>query len=278
VSGKRLLNVFQGPLGVAGALILGVLFAVSVFPKGFARADPFVINIGARMQPPSRSHLFGTDELGRDLYSRVIHGTSISLACAFLVVGASGVIGTTVGTVAGYYEGALDEVMMRIADLFIAFPGLIIAMAVTALLGASLVHAVAAVILIWWPQYARLARAQVLGEKVQPYVEAARAVGQSDLNLLWKHILANSWVPLLVKATLDIGVAILMTASLSFLGLGAKPPSPELGSLVTQGREHILNAWWYSTFPGMMMFLGVLGSNLLGDSLRDTLDPTLRGA
>ncbi|MBI4277869.1 MAG: ABC transporter permease [Armatimonadetes bacterium] len=266
---------FQGGLGLAGALLLLALVVISTFPHLFARRDPYAINADARLRPPAAAHPFGTDELGRDVFSRVVWGTRISLGSALLVVGASGTAGTLLGLVAGYFGGRLDEALMRVADVFIAFPALIMAMAMVALLGPGLTNAMLAIMIIWWPQYARLARGQVAAEKVKPYSEAARAVGRRDLGILFRHILPNCWVPILIKATLDIGVAILLTASLSFLGLGARPPTPELGALVTQGREHLLSAWWYSTFPGLVMFVGVLACNLLGDSLRDVLDPVL---
>jgi peptide/nickel transport system permease protein len=258
-----------------GAVILVLLVLVSLFPGAVARHDPYAIDADRRLQPPSAAHLFGTDELGRDVWSRVAHGTRLSLGSAVLVVAVSGVAGTALGLTAGYFGGRLGEAAMRVADVFIAFPALIMAMGITAFLGPGLVNAMLAVMVIWWPQYARLARGQVLGEKVKPYVEAAQALGLTGLAILWRHVLPNSWVPLVVKATMDLGLALLLTASLSFLGLGAKPPTPELGALVTQGREHLLDAWWYSTFPGLVIFLAVLACNLAGDSLRDALDPAL---
>lgn len=262
--------------GVIGALILLLLIAMSIAPGMFTSRSPYDIDANARLKPPSVEHPFGTDELGRDMYSRVVHGTRLSLGSALLVVGVSAVIGTVLGLLAGYYRGWPDEAIMRISDVLIAFPALILAMAIVTFLGPGLTNAMLAVIVIWWPQYARLARGQVVQEKSKPYVEAAVALGRSDMGILFRHILPNCWVPLLVKGTLDIGVAILLTASLSFLGLGAKPPIPELGALVTQGRDHLLTAWWYSTFPGFIMFLSVFGFNLLGDNLRDALDPALQ--
>jgi len=264
-----------GGLGAVGAIILFALFVVSLFPALVARHDPYAIDADRRLEPPSPAHPFGTDELGRDLWSRVAHGTRLSLGSALLVVAVSGSTGTALGLGAGYYGGRTGEAVMRVADIFIAFPALIMAMGITAFLGPGLAHAMLAVMVIWWPQYARLARGQVLAETVKAYVEAARALGLSDLAILARHVLPNAWVPLVVKATMDVGLALLLTASLSFLGLGVKPPTPELGALVTQGREHLLGAWWYTTFPGFVIFLAVLASNLLGDSLRDALDPAL---
>jgi len=264
-----------GGLGALGALILLALAVVALFPGLVARHDPYAIDADRRLEPPSAAHPFGTDELGRDVWSRVAHGTRLSLGSALLVVAVSGSAGTALGLGAGYFGGRAGEVVMRVADVFIAFPALIIAMGITAFLGPGLTHAILAVMVIWWPQYARLARGQVLAETVKAYVEAARALGLSDLAILARHVLPNAWVPLAIKATMDVGLALLLTASLSFLGLGVKPPTPELGSLVTQGREHLLGAWWYTTFPGLVIFLTVLACNLLGDSLRDALDPVL---
>jgi peptide/nickel transport system permease protein len=265
-------------MGLAGGLVLAILALVSAFPQIVATRDPYAIDADVRLRPPSLAHPFGTDELGRDVWSRVAYGARISLGSALIVVLVSGTAGTALGLVAGYAGGMADDLIMRVSDVFIAFPALIMAMGITAFLGPGLGHAMLAVMIIWWPQYARLARAQVVAEAVKPYVEAARAVGRSAPGILIRHVVPNAWVPLLIKATLDIGVALLLTASLSFLGLGAKPPTPELGALVTQGREHLLSAWWYSTFPGLVMFAAVFACNLVGDSLRDALDPALGGA
>lgn len=272
---RRLKRLLRNPLGALGGLLMLLLVLVSLFPGLFTTKDPNAINASVRLKPPSTEHLMGTDELGRDVYSRVIYGTRLSMGSALLVVVASGLVGTTLGLIAGYYGGKLDDLIMRIADILIAFPALIMAMGIVALLGPGLTNAMLAITVIWWPQFARMARGQVVAEKSKLYVEAAKALGQSDMRILFRHILPNSWVPLLVKGTLDIGVAILLTASLSFLGLGVKPPTAELGALVTQGRDHLLNAWWYSTFPGLVMFVGIFACNLMGDSLRDAMDPTL---
>ena len=269
---RRVVGSGLGPL--AGSILV-VLALVALAPQLFTRQDPYRINADLRLAPPTLSHPFGTDELGRDVFSRVLFGTRLSLGVAVLVVAASGLVGTGIGLAAGYGQGRVSELTMRLADVCIAFPALIMAMGITAFLGPGLANSMLAVMIIWWPQYARLARGQVLAERVKPYVEAARATGLSAPRILWRHILPNSWVPLLIKATMDLGLALLLTASLSFLGLGARPPTPELGALVTQGREHLLSAWWYSTFPGLVIFLAVFACNLLGDSLRDALDPSL---
>lgn len=270
-------RAFSTGLGPVGVLIVLGLMVATVVPGLLTNQDPYAINVELRLQAPSPGQPFGTDELGRDLLTRVIYGTGISITSALIVVVASGAIGSVVGSLAGFFGGRFDQLMMRLADVFIAFPGLIIAMAIVSILGPSLRNAMISIVLIWWPQYARLARAQVIVERAKLYVVSARAIGRSETAILARHIVPNAWVPLLVKASLDIGLAILLTASLSFLGLGALPPSPELGALITRGKDHILEAWWYATFPGLVMFIAVLGFNLVGDSARDAFDPTVSG-
>jgi peptide/nickel transport system permease protein len=275
---RDITHAFGTGLAPVGTAIVFVLLVVSLWPDLVATYDPFAVEVDRQLLPPSPTHFFGTDELGRDLFARVVHGTRISVGSALVVVLASAAIGTTVGFIAGFARGAVDQILMRIADVFIAFPGLIIAMAIVSILGPSLQNAMAAIVIIWWPQYARLARAQVLVERSKLYVEAAISMGARATRILIRHVAPNAWVPLVVKGSLDLGLAMLLTASLSFLGLGALPPSPELGALITRGRDYLLNAWWYSTFPGLVMFVAVLGFNLLGDSFRDAFDPTLRDA
>lgn len=271
-----LLRVLRDPAGVAGLLIVVPLAVVSLVPGALGASDPLKIDPAIRLEAPTADHLFGTDEFGRDLFARVLYGTQVSLFAALAVVFGAAAVGVALGLVAGFLSGWIDALIMRAADLFIAFPSLILAMAITSVLGPSLPHAMLALITVWWPQYARLARAQAIAVTHMPYVEAARCVGGGDAWILTRHVLPNSVSPLLVKTTLDIGRAILITAGLSFLGLGAKPPQPELGALVTDGRQFLLVAWWYSTIPGLFIFLAVLGFNLVGDSLRDALDPSLR--
>lgn len=275
----RAISLVRGnELGLLGASILLCLVVLALFPGVFTAYDPLAIDSRSDLLPPSSVHPFGTDDLGRDLFSRVAYGTGISLRAGLQVVVISGGIGSIVGLVAGYRGGFVNQLLMRIADVFIAFPGLIVAMAVVSFLGPSLTNATAAVVVIWWPQYARLMRGQVLAEKSKQYVQAARSIGQSEFGVMTRHVLPNSWVPLVVKGSLDIGLVILLAAGLSFLGLGAAPPSPELGALVTAGKDHLLDAWWYTTLPGLVIFLAVLGFNLVGDALRDAFDPTLRQA
>lgn len=269
-------RILTDPSGAAGFGIVLVLLTLAVVPGAIAPFHPEDIFVGGPFEAPSRDYFFGTDELGRDVFSRVVHGVRISLVSAVIVVGLSALVGVLLGVVAGFRPGALDDGIMRLADIFIAFPDLIMAMAVVSFLGPGLTNAMLAIVVIWWPQYARLVRGQVVGERAKLYVESARAAGLSERRILFRHILPNVSMPIIVKATLDIGMAVLMTASLSFLGLGATPPTPELGALVTQGREHMLSAWWYATFPGLFIFAMGFGFNMLGDSLRAILDPTVR--
>jgi len=264
------------PLGIIALVIILLALVATVFPKIFAPYNPNVLNIIDRLQPPSTSYPFGTDELGRDLFSRTIHGVRLSLGASLMVVVISTIIGTPIGLLAGYMGGRIDALLMRLADILIAFPSLIMAMAIVTVLGPGLQNAMVALALVWWPQYARLARGQAMQIRGLPYIEAATALGLSNGRILFRHVLPNTLTPLFVKMSLDVSLAILATASFSFLGLGAAPPSPELGSLVTQGRNYFLEAWWYTTFPGAVILLLSLAFNIIADDLRDVLDPTLR--
>ncbi len=264
------------PLGSMSLVIVIVALALTIVPDLFATHDPRAINVIRRLQPPSLEAWFGTDELGRDLFSRVVHGIRLSLGAALGVVVLTALIGIPVGVVAGYLGGWFDTVVMRIADVFIAFPSLIMAMAIVTVLGPGLGNAMIALAMVWWPQYARLARGQVLQLRELPYIEAASALGARAGRIMLRHLLPNALTPLVVKMSLDVSVAILATASFSFLGLGASPPSPELGSLVTQGRNYFLDGWWYTTLPGAVILVLSLAFNVLADDLRDILDPSLR--
>ena len=263
-------------LSVGGLAVVAVFVFTALSPGLVAWRNPLAVDPGNRLLAPAVQHYFGTDELGRDLFSRVVYGIRISLLSALVSVLGATVIGAFLGIIAGYAGGALDELVMRISDVFISFPTLILAMALVAVLGPGLLNAMLAVIFVWWPQYARLTRAQVLTLTRLVYVEAARSLGLTRGGILRRHILPNALPIILVKGSLDIGSAILITAGLSFLGMGVQPPTPELGALVTAGRGYLLSAWWYPTFPGLAIFAIVLSFNLLGDGLRDVLDPTLR--
>ena len=263
-------------LGVAGALLVCGLLLVAVLAPVIASSDPTKLSLGARLRPPGPEHFFGTDEFGRDLFSRVVHGTRISLQVAASVIAIAAGAGVTLGAVGAYRGGRWDEAVMRVADVFMAFPDLVLAMALSAALGASLSSAILAVSIVWWPTYARLIRGQVLSLKQQPFIEAARAVGASELRVLVHHVVPNTLSPLVVRITTDVGYAILYTASLGFIGLGAQEPTPEWGRMVATGRFYLLDQWWYPTVPGLAIFLAVLGFTWLGDGLRDALDPRLR--
>ena len=266
-------------LMVVGLLILLVFSIIVIFPGIFATHDPYQIAVTDKHLPPSADHWFGTDELGRDIYSRVIFGMRVSFTAGLVVVAGGMLLGAILGMIAGYLENHADDLIMRTADVFLAFPGLVMAMAFVATLGPGLNNAMLALIIIWWPQYARLTRSLTLTVKHNYYVEASRALGAGSARILMTHVLPNIFPTIFVKGTLDLGIAVLVTAALSFLGLGAQPPSPELGAMVTAGRTFLLTSWWYSTFPGLIIFLGVLAVNLVGDGLRDILDPVLgRGA
>jgi peptide/nickel transport system permease protein len=234
------------------------------------------INFSQKLLPPSAQHLFGTDDYGRDIFSMVVYGAQTSLRICLMVVFISTLIGVILGGLAGYFGGVIDEALMRITDVFLSIPYLILALAIAAALGRSIDHIMEAMIITWWPTYARLLRGQVLAIREQQYVEAARSIGASNSRILFRHILPNSFAPLLVEITLDLGAVLLVAAGLSFIGLGASPGTAEWGLMISSGRTLMFHAWWYVTFPGLAILFTVLGFNLLGDGLRDVTDPKLR--
>ena len=245
--------------------------------QGTTRVEErWTIYFDRALQPPSLQHPFGTDDYGRDIFSMVVYGSQTSLRICILVIGVSTLAGIILGGLAGYFGGVLDEILMRITDVFLAIPYLILALAVAAALGRSIDHIMEAMIITWWPSYARLFRGQVLAIKEQQFVEAARSVGANNSRILFRHILPNSIAPLLVEITLDLGAVLLVAAGLSFIGLGASPGTAEWGLMISMGRTHMFHAWWYVTFPGLAILFVVLGFNLLGDGLRDVTDPKLR--
>ena len=231
------------------------------------------VNPQDKLLAPSRVYFLGTDEVGRDLFSRVLYGTRISLLASLIAVAMGLLIGVPLGLMAGYYGRFIDEIIMRIVDMFLSFPPLLLAMAIAALLGPSLQNAILALIIAWWPWYTRLIRGQVVSIKEREFVRAAHAIGTSSWQIMFKHILPNCISPIIVQASMDLGGIILTLAALSFLGLGAQSPTPEWGLMLTTSRKYFLNAWWYSFFPGMAIFITVLSFNLLGDGLREILDP-----
>ncbi|MEW6049095.1 MAG: ABC transporter permease [Bacillota bacterium] len=266
----------KNPLGLVGALVALAVVVVGVCGPWLAPHDPYRVDMSDRFLPPGPGHPFGTDASGRDVLSRVIVGTRFTLEVAVVVVSIALMLGMVVGGVAGYYGGAIGELLMRLTDIFLSFPPLVLALAVNAALGPGLFSAMLAVGFTWWPGYARVVRAVVLQARDNLYVEAARACGCSNAVVLLRHVLPNCWAPVIVQVTLDVGYAVLTTAGLSFVGLGAQPPMAEWGAMVAEGRNYILSHWWWSTFPGLALFVTVVGFNLLGDFLRDVLDPRLR--
>jgi peptide/nickel transport system permease protein len=267
----------ESVLNSVGLVLVGLLVLLAIAGPALAPYPPTKTNRTERSQPPSARHLMGTDNFGRDVFSRVLSGARISLQVALIVLGISVVVGFLFGATAGLIGGIVDEALMRVTDLFLAFPALVFAAAIAATLGRSLENTMVALSTVYWPWYARLVRAQVLTIAQQDYITATRAIGVPFWRVLMRHLLPNVFPLILVQLSLDAGYAILSTSSLSFLGLGAQPPSPEWGAMLTAAREFVREAWWYMAFPGLALTLTVLGFNILGDGLRDFLDPRLRG-
>ncbi len=261
---------------VIGATVLIFLVLLALFADWIAPYDPLTMVPRDTQQPPSRTHLMGTDLLGRDILSRVIFGTRLSLLIGLASVCIGAVIGTIIGLGAGYYGGWLEAVTMRIMDAMLAFPGILLALSVIVGLGTGIVNVMIAVGVATIPGYARLVRGSVLSAKENVYVEAARVMGCPSTRIMFRHILPNVIAPVIVLSTLQFGVAILSAAGLSFLGLGAQPPTPEWGLMVSMGRTYLGKAWWMSTFPGLAITVAVIAINLMGDGLREALDPRLR--
>ncbi|MBO0707399.1 MAG: ABC transporter permease [Candidatus Dormibacteraeota bacterium] len=257
----------------AGVILIVICVLAAVFGPLLYTVSPIAQHLGQHYLAPSLQHPLGTDELGRDILARLLTGARYSLVSAVAVVGSAIVVGTVVGITAGYFGGWWDEAVMRVTDIFLAFPGLILAMAIAAVLHPSLVNAVIAIAVTWWPGMARLMRGQTLAVRNNAYVEAARALGVGKTGILRRHILPNAFTPVLVQATLDVGNAILTVAGLSFIGFGAQPPTPEWGLMVSEGRNFLATQWWIPTMPALAILAVVLGCNLTGDGLRDLLDP-----
>jgi peptide/nickel transport system permease protein len=234
------------------------------------------VHLERKLQPPSAAHWFGTDEVGNDVYTRVVLGARVSLQIGLIITVIAALIGVPLGIVAGYVGGGPGEVIMRVTDVFLSVPALILALAVVGALGPGIVNAMLALSLVWWPGYVRLVQGKTLALRQETYVEAARAIGTGRWRIVLVHILPNCVSPIVVKASMDMGMAILGAASLGFIGLGAQPPLPEWGAMISHGRNYLPTWWWYSAFPGLAIYLTVLGFNLLGDGLRDLLDPKSR--
>ena len=266
----------KNPLTLTSLIILGALVFIAVFAPWISPHPVYEYNLEKKYKPPSVEHPFGTDYLGRDILSRIMFGSRLSLLAGVSIVVISVAIGWPLGVIAGYRGGIIEDIIMRITDMFLAFPSLVLALVIAFLLGPSLINSMIAISVTWWPWYTRLARADTASLKERTFVEASRAIGLSDISIMFHHILLNTVAPIIVQATMDLGTAILAEAGLSFLGLGAQPPEPEWGLMISSGRSVILSAWWHATFPGIFIFITAAAFNLLGDGLREALDPRLR--
>ena len=269
--------LYRRPLLGLGSLFIAMFLVFSAFAPLIAPYKPDDMDYEAILYPPSSQHLLGTDDLGRDIFSRIIYGARVDLGTVIVVISIALAIGLTLGLVSGYFGGWVDAVIMRVTDVFMSIPYLVLAMAVAAALGPGLRSVVIAMSVAWWRGYARLTRGEILSLKEEQYVEAAQAVGASHLRVMFRHLLPNLITPIIVYATLDMGAAILTLASLSFLGYGVQPPTPEWGVMITSGRDFLINQWWLVTFPGLAIASVVLGFNLVGDEMRELLDPKMRG-
>jgi peptide/nickel transport system permease protein len=270
----RLLS--KNPTAMAGLIILIIMGFMAVSANWLAPYDPIRLNLSERLQPPGMAHWFGTDEMGRDILSRVMFGARISLRIGFFVICISGGLGSVIGAVAGYYGGRIDNMIMRVMDVILSFPSLVLAMALAAAMGPSLNNAIMAVAFVMIPKFARMVRGEALSVKEMPFIAAARVSGARNRWIIAHHILPNCLNSVIVLGTLTLGDTILIAASLSFIGLGAQPPTPEWGAMISVGRKYLLDQWWYATFPGLFILTTVIGFNILGDALRDILDPRIR--
>lgn len=267
---RRLLAHRAGLLGIVLVALLAVMAAAAPW---LATEDPAAQDLSRALQPPSRQHWLGTDELGRDIYSRIVHGSRLSMTLSVLTVAVAATVGTLIGITAGYFGGWFDEVIMRLTDIILAFPGVLLAVTIVAVLGSSMINVLIAVGIYITPGFVRVSRGTALAVKQNEYVTAARSVGVRDGGILLRHILPNCLSPIIVQSTLRVGSVILLAAGLSFLGLGPKPPTPEWGLMLSTGRDFLRVAPHVSVIPGAAIMLAVLGFNLLGDALRDVLDP-----
>jgi peptide/nickel transport system permease protein len=272
----RIRRLVRSRSAVWGGLLISILLAVALFAPVLAPHDPLDQSFPRQLRPPSAGCWLGTDEFGRDILSRIIFGARIALGIGALAVGIAVALGVPLGLVAGYFGGRLDTSIMRTMDVVLAFPYLLLALIVVTLLGFGLVNVMVAVGLVYVPQYSRIVRSVTLSVRERLFVEAARAIGGSNLRIICRHVLPNCLAPIIVQTTLSLGWAIVNAAGLSFLGLGAQPPTPEWGAMLSSGREYMRNAPWITTFPGLAILFTALGFNLLGDGLRDAFDPRLK--
>ena len=268
----------RNKMAMLGLYILTVVVFAAVFAGFIADYETMVVaqNLGDRLQGPSFQYWLGTDEFGRDIFARLIHGARVSLLVGVLSVGISIIVGGALGAVAGYYGGRLDDIIMRVMDVFLAVPSILLAIAIVSALGANLMNLMLAIAVSNIPTFARVVRASVLSIRDQEFIEAAHAIGASDMRIIFRHIIPNSLAPVIVQGALGVAIAILSTAGLSFIGLGIQPPDPEWGSMLAGGRQYLRHAWHVTTFPGLAIMITILALNLLGDGLRDALDPRLK--
>lgn len=269
----------QSPLSLVGlAIVLGLVLVAAIGPffVPYPKDASGAVHISDKLLPPSAAHWFGTDHVGRDILSRLVIGARVSLLAGVTVIAMAVVIGTLLGAIAGFFGGWVETIIMRVTDVFLTIPDLILAMAFAAALGPGLTNVMIAVSLVWWPGYCRLVRANVIALRHAQFADAAMSLGASRRRVLFRHVLPNAFPTILVKASMDIGFAVLTTASLGFIGLGTQPPTPDWGQMVSEGRKYLRDAWWYSTFPGLAILLTVVATNLLGDGIRDVLDPRSR--
>ena len=278
---ETLLSMFierfmRNPLAIAGSAVILVLFAAAVLAPLVAGYNPNQIDTTNILAPPSTAHFLGTDELGRDVWARMLYGSRISLLVGFVAAGISTVIGVVVGALSGYYGGWIDKLLMRFVDIMLCFPTIFLILAVIAIMEPSIWNIMIVIGLTSWMGVARLVRAEFLTLKERDFVMASRAVGARDMRIVFRHILPNAMAPVLVSAVLGVGGAILIESSLSFLGLGIQPPKPSWGNMLTSGKDNIEIAWWLSMFPGLAILVTILGYNLLGEGLQDALNPRLK--
>lgn len=265
------------PLAASGALVVGLLLLSALAAPLLATHDPHAQDLAARLLPPSGEHWLGTDQFGRDVYSRMLYGARVSLSVGFVAVGLYVSIGVLVGSVAGYYGGWVDALLMRLVDVLLCIPTFFLILMVIAFVGPSVWNIMVVIGLTSWADVSRLVRGEILSLKEREFVLAVRGLGASDARLLLRHLLPNALGPVLVVATLGVGSAVLVESSLSFLGLGVQPPHPSWGNMLLEGKHHLIDAWWLVTFPGLAIFLTVLGYNLLGEGVRDWMDPRMKG-
>lgn len=270
----------RSPLSVIGfCFVSAFLIIVLIGPMIITYPGDIkgTLHMDQKLRPPSSKYPFGTDEVGRDIYSRVIMGTRLSFQIGLIIIFIAMGIGVPLGIIAGYVGGWLNEIIMRVTDIFLSIPGLLLALAIVGALGPGIRNAMLALSIVWWPGYVRLVQGKTLSLREESFVEAAKSIGASKLRIIFSHILPNCTSPIVVKASMDMGMAILFAANLGFIGVGAQPPEPEWGAMISTGRNYLPDHWWMATFPGLAILITVLGFNLLGDGLRDVLDPQSRG-